>query len=159
MFLSFWHLFPAQPLEWKPLPLTRTKLPQGGWRCGCRMLPSSAVSQTLFKRMQEGLFFFSLKDSNPAASLLSPLPGRHHTAVLLVLTLCCSRVMLPAPNSRAVIWTAGKRHLGSCRLLLFFFHNNDGGISYPLPPPLYISKSSFCSGEVSPCTKTPVTLQ
>lgn len=81
------------------------------------------------------LFFLSLKESSLTASLLFA-PRWRRAAVSPMLSLCCGRAMPPAPNSRAVIHTFGKRRSQSCSLLLFLLHNNNRGISYQLPPSL-----------------------
>lgn len=80
-------------------------------------------------------------------------PPAGGAAVLLLLSPHRCTVMPPAPNSRAVISTLGIRHLGSRRLLLFFFHNNRG-ISYPPPSLPGISKEALLF-----CTKAPGILQ
>lgn len=143
MRLHSWHQCSAQPAEcWKPGGMS--KLCQEDHKCMCRDALHLEFFQAHSKKSQKtllffffflSLFFLSLKESSLTASLLFA-PRWRRAAVSPMLSLCCGGAMPPAPNSRAVIHTFGKRRSQSCSLLLFLLHNNNRGISYQLPPSL-----------------------
>lgn len=91
------------------------------------------------KRRRKDFFFLFLKIQTPKCRCYSLWPDWHHAAVPLMLGLCHSGVMLPALSSYMVICIVGKRHLWSCRLLLFFFHSS-GVVSYLLSLTLCFKK-------------------
>lgn len=121
-------LFPNQAWENRQTSLRRLQLCEQG--CS----PSGSFSDTLYENSERIFFFFSGTKHHSICAICTLTHTPRDAAQLYCpcFALCCGGVLLPVPNSHAVIHAVEKRHLESCSLLLFLPHNTRN-ISYPLP--------------------------